>query len=279
MAQAKLKRKFFKNEAKRIIFSEWLNAVIATLVVVLVIAGLSAIQSAYLYLLSKQLSQNATIAVSVFFNVASALVFLPVLFGYIIWCVQKYEGDAAPVSNVFEVFSTPENLGRAYAVTLAFLMRAVVLFAIPVLLNYFLKLNTIRIEKHLSEIYPILPELFTVVSKLFILFFYSIAFSMTAKLFMFVYIAIKNPDMSLRMCSSKAAKLMRGHKVESVVLNFSFFGWILLSLFTAGVLFVIFVIPYMLLSIISFCSYLYAKNDNNLNNLEHVSLTKTVIKE
>lgn len=61
---------------------------------------------------------------------------------------------------------------------------------------------------------------------------------------MAAYIAAENPDMSATDCITESRKLMDGNKWRFFCLNFSFFGWALLCVFTLGIGF-LFLFPYM----------------------------------
>lgn len=58
------------------------------------------------------------------------------------------------------------------------------------------------------------------------------------------YVLAENPDMSIRDCVKESKHLMKGHLWEYVVLNFSFFFWILLTAVTFGIA-LFYVMPYM----------------------------------
>ena len=58
------------------------------------------------------------------------------------------------------------------------------------------------------------------------------------------YIMSENPNMSFRDAQAESARLMKGNKWKSFVLDLSFIGWDILSLFTWGILEIFFVGPY-----------------------------------
>ena len=58
------------------------------------------------------------------------------------------------------------------------------------------------------------------------------------------YIMSENPNMSFRDAQAESARLMKGNKWKSFVLDLSFIGWDILSLFTWGILDIFFVGPY-----------------------------------
>lgn len=58
------------------------------------------------------------------------------------------------------------------------------------------------------------------------------------------YIMSENPEMSFRDAQAESARLMNGNKWKSFVLDLSFIGWDILSIFTWGLLEIFFVAPY-----------------------------------
>lgn len=59
------------------------------------------------------------------------------------------------------------------------------------------------------------------------------------------YLLAENPNMDYRRALQLSSAMMDGHKLESFVLDLSFIGWAILSAFTAGILGVLYVNPYM----------------------------------
>jgi len=58
------------------------------------------------------------------------------------------------------------------------------------------------------------------------------------------YIKLDNPELGYIDVIKKSKELMNGHKLEYIILNLSFLGWIILGAFTLGILY-IWLIPYM----------------------------------
>ena len=54
---------------------------------------------------------------------------------------------------------------------------------------------------------------------------------------MAMYIYKDNPELSANECITRSKEMMRGHKWDLFCLHFSYFGWILLSILTCGILF------------------------------------------
>ena len=72
------------------------------------------------------------------------------------------------------------------------------------------------------------------------------------------YILAENPSMDRKRVFKLSRQMMRGHKMEAFELGLSFFGWILLSLFTGGLLSIFYVNPYIYATRAEFYSALKA---------------------
>ncbi len=59
------------------------------------------------------------------------------------------------------------------------------------------------------------------------------------------YIMAENPELSGTEAITLSRKMMNGHKWRAFCLDLSFFGWIILSLLTCGILAVLYVNPYI----------------------------------
>ena len=65
------------------------------------------------------------------------------------------------------------------------------------------------------------------------------------------YIAYDHPEMSTKECVQRSEDLMRGHRGDLFLLELSFIGWAILSLFTLGIG-LLWLIPYVKVSISCF---------------------------
>ncbi len=66
----------------------------------------------------------------------------------------------------------------------------------------------------------------------------------------------------------ESRRLMKGHKWELFVLDLSFFGWYFLSIFTLGILAVLYVYPYHLIARAGFYEELVAKDENTFTSTQ-----------
>lgn len=71
------------------------------------------------------------------------------------------------------------------------------------------------------------------------------------------YISLQNPEWDSRQCIDESRRIMNGHKFELFMVYLSFLGWMILSSFTFGILYFVFVGPYMHATIFNFYEELY----------------------
>lgn len=76
------------------------------------------------------------------------------------------------------------------------------------------------------------------------------------------YIKLDNPEMSAMEVINKSKTMMKGHKMDYFVLGLSFFGWILLGIFTFGILY-LWLVPYMNVTMANFYNSLKESEATN----------------
>lgn len=79
------------------------------------------------------------------------------------------------------------------------------------------------------------------------------------------YILLDNPEIDPMDAIKKSWNLMKGHKMEYFVLQLSFIGWLILGIFTCGILY-FWLTPYMYVTYANYYNYL--KDENNYNVIQ-----------
>lgn len=77
------------------------------------------------------------------------------------------------------------------------------------------------------------------------------------------FIKLDHPELSTLETIKKSKQMMDGHKADFFLLEFSFLGWIILGLFTFGILY-LWIIPYMQLTLANFYNELKEKNTSSI---------------
>lgn len=75
------------------------------------------------------------------------------------------------------------------------------------------------------------------------------------------YILVDNPKMDAQSAIKKSEEMMMGHKMEYFKLMLGFLGWIILSILTAGILYALYVGPYITTAKTYFYQQLSGKKD------------------
>ena len=68
---------------------------------------------------------------------------------------------------------------------------------------------------------------------------------------MTLYILLDNPDMNVMDAIKESKRMMKGHKMDYFILQLSFIGWIILGIFTLGILY-LWLVPYMSVTMCNF---------------------------
>ncbi|MGL5256794.1 MAG: DUF975 family protein [Proteocatella sp.] len=92
------------------------------------------------------------------------------------------------------------------------------------------------------------------------------------------YILSENPDIPIKKALNESERLMEGHKIEFLILQLSFFWWIVLTLVTFGAM-SIYVTPYIVATNTNFYKSLKADNisveERNINEITYEEIKST----
>ena len=75
------------------------------------------------------------------------------------------------------------------------------------------------------------------------------------------YIIYDNPNIDANDAITQSKEMMKGHKWELFCLYLSFIGWLLLSVLTFGILYMVYVGPYMMTAQANFYEQLKAQQN------------------
>lgn len=253
------RRRFFKKNARKIIYSDWLSQVFVFAVLFVTLAGLSSIYSA-LMTLCFEIADNYLVSYMmsvcyIFFTVAfvTALVY-----GIIRFEVLSFEQKNPAVSDVFEVFSSSYMLERAYKTMFSFVIRIVPAFVFPFALSRFIGSN-LYYKLFRSDITVGNIDVVYLSFNILLLVLVFLAFSVSGKHVVGLFYAVKNSDAPVGMCFKNSGKACFGYTTELFLMMFSFVPLIVVSLFTMGVAFIVYTLPYMLLTFAGMSEFLDMK--------------------
>lgn len=245
------RRAFFKSEARAVLRRNYPSLVASFALVLLCSAGVSLVKRSMLDFFDTTLN-NAIIAAQLFFDLAGLLVIIPLCAGILRSACALYLGENEGGRFAYFLSSAEGILGccRVFA---ALLLR-VVIAAVPYcVFAYAVKAARGPIERLFIDNtgglvtagFALILVLLTIPALLYFMRY-------TAVPFLFV----RSPERTTKELIKHSSALMEGHLVEAFVFNLSFLGWLLLCRYTAGILSVMYVLPYYTLSYVSFMTYL-----------------------
>ena len=256
----KERRKYFKREARFLLRYNYLKQVFMTAVVVFISFGIRAVKSNIGAFFEYEYN-FAFLPLEIVFDLLLLLITVPLYIGIIRVNTGLFEGENLPVSTMFQYFSSSANLIDCYRFIISVTIRLCA-FAIP-----FFIFGTVIAggRKLLEEVFPddIAADILMLCIAVIYISALIICSVFMTRYFAAVFIFVKNPCLSVYDIIKKSARLMKRKKIESIKLIVSFSFWIALSHYFAGVLFVFFTLPYIMLSYTSFMSYLLIEKEKD----------------
>ena len=256
----KERRKYFKREARFLLKYNYFKQIFMTAVIIFISFGIKAVKSntggffEYEYNL-------ASLPLEIFFDLILLMITVPLYIGIIYVNTGLFEGDNLPVSGMFQYFTSPSNLIDCYRFIVSMGVRLCA-FILPFLVFGAMIASG---RKLLEEAFPgnITADILMLsLSAVYIAAFILCAVIMT-RYFAAVFIFVKNPCLSIYDVVKKSSQLMKRKKTESLKLILSFAFWIALSHYSAGILFIFFTLPYIMLSYTAYMSYLLIEKEKD----------------
>ncbi len=173
---------------------------------------------------------------------------IPLAYGVLTYAVHITDGQAADVMDLFCAFGSGRAFCRSFTLLWSLLWRAVLVFALPVYLVAQADILLYDENFLYTDIGGFDLGYFLISSGLFIVFF--AAFAFFSRYFAGIYFAIRHETARLSVCFSAAAFARKADPVKSSYarLCFAFLPLIVLSLFTCGILFLIYTLPLIMLA-------------------------------
>ena len=250
------RRNFFKKAARRKLFSDWLSQILAFVITGACFVGINQFGTS-LSLMIYNITENKVVS-DVFISaylVFSLAFFVPLVYGLFCFEIKAIEGKS-DLSELFCAFSGIDSLNRAYFL---FFYTAVKMFfaylpalVVWVFLTFYYHNGAFGfvLEAYGVDIVRI------VLSVMLVVFFY-FGFFVTSKFFTAIYVSIVRRDLPLRESFFVANNCVHIARGEIFSLALSFLPLFVVSIFTVGFLFVMYTLPYMLLTFVMFSKYLY----------------------
>lgn len=224
-----------------------------------VIALIYAVFTFILNSISGRMQQESLIAMII--NIAIVIVEIPIDYGLIITFIKLKRGEEL---GYFDFLKDGfNNFGRSWGIIGNTLLKMIVpillVFLSVILMGSSLAFSTTGVVSGVSSgssSYLVLVG--------FLIYFIAIIYSIVRGLLYSIsnYIAYDNPEMSTKEAVEESARLMNGNRGNIFVLELSFIGWVILSMFTLFIgLFWVF--PYMQVALVCFYEQLVGKDDSS----------------
>ena len=261
MSIVRERRKYFKSEAKFLLRYNYFKQIFMTGIIILLTFGLNAVKTNIIKLMGLEYS-FFSMPVNMLFDLLAIFITLPLYIGIIYVNMKLFEGENISVGGMFCYFSSSANLIDCYKFIMALSARLIA-FASP-----FLFTGAIfdKIAKFFEFILPVNSDsaIEIDIAMICACIIYLAAFFICAVLFMRyfagVFIFVKNPCLNVKDIIKKSAKMMKKKKFEALKLILSFSVWILISHELAGILYIFFTMPYIMLTYTSFAAFILSEN-------------------
>ena len=240
------------------LFSDWTRQVLAFVAVFAFFVGTNHFGMSFGSILF-EITENETVAAFAmsFLMFASFAFGIPVFYGLVGFEISSVSGKNAKLSDLFSAFSDFDKVIRSYTIFFRLLFKGVLCFLPAIALLFFKSFFYENLVQGNWHMFGIDIVLFCINTVLVLLVYFGIV--MSAGSFVGIYISVKREDKQVDECFYEAKKCIKGSESELAKTALSFLPLFAVSLFTMGFLFVLYTVPYMVITLIMFSKYLYDK--------------------
>lgn len=252
-------RRFFKRMARNMLFSEWLSQIIAFLFVGAIYVGINQFGGCLASIIAL-VSGNAALSrvFAVVYFVLSFLLLIPILYGIVKFEAGAVENEKNKLSDLFFAFTCMEKANRAYGMFLNVALKVLLCFLPAIALWIF---DSIFYYDGIFGYYLDFGKVDIInfaVKSIFLVLLY-LGLVLSSKYYFAFYISVVRPEFEPKDCFLLAKVCTHSVSRELAVMTLSFIPLFVVSLFSMGLLFVLYTLPYALLTYTVFCKYIYEK--------------------
>ena len=198
------------------------------------------------------------------FSILFTIIHIPLGFGIFISFMKLINNENVEIFD-FVKYSF-HNFGKSWNLY----FRKILKLSLPLILIFILFILTFMLSIMLITFYTTNINSLELFLAIFIscLSFISLNFWLYSKSLLYVLaypIAYEKPELSTKEVIEESARLMKNHRWKFVGLTLSFIGWEFLAVLTFGIG-MLWLFPYVQISII--CFYKYLTDENTSNNIE-----------
>ena len=254
------RRKFFKRQARAALLGDWVNQILAFFITSVCFVGINMLGSAMYALLSDIGAYTEYIGYfPSFYYVLSLFLTVPLICGVFRFEMLEFDGNKGTVGDVFFAFSSSEQLSRCYKIFFSFAVRFLPPF-IPAfaVLYYAREIYAYDATLLHTELFGVDIAYFLLCTLFAVLFCAALVYN--GGNLVGLYYAVRLDDEDIGACFLMGKAASRSSRGEISMLVLSFVPLFASSLFTFGLLFIIYTLPYFLLSFIYLSEYLYSSS-------------------
>ncbi|SDH98395.1 Protein of unknown function [Pseudobutyrivibrio sp. 49] len=185
-------------------------------------------------------SMGTTVATDTVTILLSIFVLNVIAVGQVYFYYKFYSGSRADFSTFFDGFKNGQywhNVGGMFLMTL-YVCLWTMLFCLPGAILVGLGAGFLFVDSGVGVLLLVLGVILYIVGIVF-------AFVKAYQYSMIPYLLIDKPEFTVKECFEMTKKMTKGNKWSLFVLDLSFIGWIILSMFTLFILAIFYVEPYM----------------------------------
>lgn len=240
--------KSIKKQSRNILFSDWTSHILLFVILLVICTGIATLGSSLTYLAleigGNYILSNALIC---FYSVLSFAFVLPLVYGCLVFEIKAAEGQKPKIYEMFCAFSSSDELLYSYKISLLFFMNVILKFSPAIALGIFI--NSPWYSSDFLNSYIGIPGIdvsYLIFNILHVLLVF-LGLVWSSKNFVGLVCDICYEGETFENFSyAKVKSIKNGYKLTSLCI--SFIPLFVLSLFSAGILFVLYTLPYFLLS-------------------------------
>ena len=258
--QTRKRRTFIKKQARNCLYNDWIMRILAFVVTRGCCVGVVQFGAAF-SLAIEDITQNTRFSTLAYFVylMLSLVILVPLVYGLFYSFIESINNeDKINLVDLFYAFGNANVLMRSYRLFVYTALKLFVCFLPALVLsiwcdNYYYS-GIFGIESTLYDF-----DVVYFVIKTIVVVFSVLGFVAGIKNIVGVYVSIKREDKEIGECFFVARICCEDSKGELCACAISFVPLIVVSLFTFGFLYVMYTLPYILITFVKYSEYIYKK--------------------
>lgn len=240
--------KSIKKQSRNILFSDWTSHILLFVILLVICTGIATLGVCFADLALK-IGGNYIFANSLvyFYFVLSVAFVIPLVYGCLVFEIKAAEGQKPKIFEMFCAFSSSDELLYSYKISLLFFMNVILKFSPAIALGIFI--NSPYYSSEIINYYIGIKgiDVSYLVFNILLVALVFLGLVWSSKNFVGLVCDIcYEGDTFENFSYAKVKSIKNGYKLTSMCI--SFIPLFVLSLFSAGILFALYTLPYFLLS-------------------------------